>query len=107
VECGDSAHPRHRFDTYATQTSRFTPSGYVSKSYTASEIDAICPYAPELHRSYLIPVEEISGRRAIHLRIDPTRNNQERGIKWARDYELPAMSRKLQERQPSWCAANR
>ncbi len=27
-------------------------------------------------------------RSAIHLRLEPTRNNQEQGIKWARDYEL-------------------
>ena len=81
------------------QTNRFTPAGYVSTSYTAAEIDALCAYVPELHRCYLIPVEEISGRRALHLRLDPTRNNQAQGIKWARDYELRAMVRRMRPDQ--------
>jgi PD-(D/E)XK endonuclease len=81
------------------QTNRYTPAGYVSTSYTAAEIDAICAYAPELHRCYLIPVDEISGRRALHLRLDPTRNNQAQGIKWARDYELRAMILQIRSEQ--------
>jgi hypothetical protein len=70
------------------QTSRYTPSGYVTTSYTADEIDAIAAYSPELHRCFLIPIGDASSRRAFHLRLDPTRNNQAQGIKWARDYEF-------------------
>lgn len=72
-------------------TNRLTPAGYVSTSYTATEIDAVGAYSHELQRCFLIPVSEVSGRRGIHLRLDPTRNNQAQRIKWARDYELPAM----------------
>jgi hypothetical protein len=42
----------------------------------------------QLHRSFLMPIPEVAGRRGIHLRLDPTKNNQAEGIKWARDYEL-------------------
>ena len=78
----------------ALQTNRYTPSGYVSTSYTAAEIDVIAAYSPELNRGFLIPIDEASGRRAIHLRLDPTRNNQAQRIKWARDYEFaPAIDR--------------
>jgi hypothetical protein len=71
------------------QTSRYTPSGgYVTTSYTADEIDAIAAYSPDLHRCFLIPISEASERRALHLRLDPTKNNQAQGIKWARDYEF-------------------
>jgi hypothetical protein len=60
----------------------------------AAEVDVIAAYSPELHRGFLIPIDEASGRRAIHLRLDPTRNNQAHGIKWARDYEFaPAIER--------------
>jgi hypothetical protein len=76
------------------QTSRHTPGGYVRTSYTAAEVDAIAAYSPELHRGFLIPIEQASGRRSIHLRLDPTRNNQAERIKWARDYEFaPAIER--------------
>ncbi|MCW3019810.1 MAG: hypothetical protein JWN10_2118 [Solirubrobacterales bacterium] len=70
------------------QTCRHTPHGYVRTSYSAAEVDAIAAYSPELHRGFLIPISEVSGRRAIHLRLNPTKNNQAQGIKWARDYEL-------------------
>jgi hypothetical protein len=70
------------------RTNRFTPGGYVSTSYTAAEVDAIAAYSPELHRGFLIPIDEAAGRCAVHLRLDPTRNNQAQGIKWARDYEF-------------------
>jgi hypothetical protein len=73
------------------QTNRYTPGGYVSTSYTAAEIDAVAAYSPEMNCCFLIPIGEVSGRRAIHLRLDPTRNNQAQGIKWARDYELGPM----------------
>ncbi|MGP0101833.1 MAG: group I intron-associated PD-(D/E)XK endonuclease [Solirubrobacteraceae bacterium] len=69
-------------------TNRYTPGGYVSTKYTAAEIDVIAAYSPELHRGFLIPIDEASGRRALHLRLNPTRNNQAQGIKWARDYEF-------------------
>jgi hypothetical protein len=70
------------------QTSRCTPGGYIRTSYTAAEVDTIAAYSPELHRGFLIPIGEVSGRRSIHLRLDPTKNNQAEGIKWARDYEF-------------------
>jgi hypothetical protein len=70
------------------QTSRHTPGGYVKACYTAAEVDVIAAYSPELHRGFLIPIEEVSGRRSIHLRLDATKNNQAEGIKWARDYEF-------------------
>jgi PD-(D/E)XK endonuclease len=73
------------------KTSRYTPGGYVTTGYTPAEVDAIGAYSPELNRCYLIPISEVSGGRAVHLRLDPTRNNQAQGIRWAADYELEAM----------------
>jgi hypothetical protein len=70
------------------QTCRCTPNGYVRTRYTPREIDAIAAYSPELHRGFLIPISDVVERRSIHLRLDPTRNNQAEGIKWARDYEF-------------------
>ena len=80
------------------QTNRYTPGGYVSTSYTAAEIDAIAAYSPELHRGFLVPIDEASGRSALHLRLDPTRNNQAHGIKWAQDYEFAAGIDRLRSR---------
>jgi PD-(D/E)XK endonuclease len=78
-------------------TSRYTPQGYVRTSYSAEEIDAIGAYSPELRKCFLIPIEEMSNRRSMHLRLDPSKNNQAERIKWARDYEFDAMIARLKE----------
>src|ERR1700680_2629504 len=67
------------------QTNRYTPRGYVSRTHTAHEVDAVD--SPELNRSFLGPIDEACGRRSIHLRLDPSKNNQAEGIRWADDYE--------------------
>ncbi len=72
-------------------TNRYTPGGYVSTTYRSSEVDAIAAYSPELNSCFLIPISEVAGRSAIHLRLDPTRNNQAQRIRWASDYNFKAM----------------
>jgi hypothetical protein len=86
---------------YASQTSRHTPGGYVRTSYTAAEVDAVAAYSPQLHRNFLIPISEASGRRAIHLRLEPTENNQAQRINWARDYEFAPAIERLRSRHES------
>jgi PD-(D/E)XK endonuclease len=71
-----------------THTNRFTPHGYVSTKYTADEVDAVAAYAPRTRRCYLVPIDEVTSRRGIHLRLAPAKNNQAQGIRWARDYEF-------------------
>jgi hypothetical protein len=34
--------------------------------------------------------------RGVYLRLEATRNNQAEGVKWASDYELEPMIRRLQ-----------
>jgi hypothetical protein len=85
-------------------TSRYTPNGYVYTSYSPAEIDAVGAYSPELNRSFLVPVAEISGMRAIRLRLAATRNNQARGIRWANDYELESVIQRVQ--RSGWLAVS-
>lgn len=74
-------------------TNRYTPGGYVSTSYTSAEVDAVGAYSPDLNRCFLIPISEVSGRRGVHLRVEPAMNNQLEGIRWAEDYDFDAMIR--------------
>jgi hypothetical protein len=69
-------------------TNRLTPAGYVRTTYTAEEVDAIGVYSAQLRRCFLIPIEELAGGRGVHLRLDPARNNQAQGVRWANDYEF-------------------
>jgi hypothetical protein len=81
------------------QTSRHTPHGYVFMSYTATEIDAVVAYSPELNRCFLLPIAEVAGMRGVHLRLETPKNNQAQRIKWASDYELEPMIRDLRRAQ--------
>jgi hypothetical protein len=71
-------------------TRRIAGGKIVSRRYTETEIDAVAVYCDDLDRCYLLPVDLWSGRRQIHLRLSPTKNNQLLGINWARDFEFAA-----------------
>ena len=75
--------------------------GYLYRTYSADEVDAVAAYCDELDRCYLIPIEKAAGRRAIHLRLAPARNNQKAAINFASDYEFPGAVAQL-ARAPRW-----
>lgn len=71
-------------------TSRFTPSnGYVLTTYTADEIDAVAAYCGDLDQCFFLPIDLVAGKREIHLRLSPAKNNQQAAINYASDYEFP------------------
>jgi hypothetical protein len=75
------------------RTSRYTPGrGYVRTLYTSDEIDAIAAYCPEVDRCYVIPIASVEGRGFMHLRLEPTRNCQASGVKWASQFEFGAIA---------------
>jgi hypothetical protein len=74
------------------RTSRYTPQGYVRTLYDSTEIDAVGIYCPELERCYLLPIAEFEGQGFAHLRLARSRNNQERGVRMAAQYELGAIA---------------
>src|SRR5579884_1608974 len=55
--------------------------------YLEDEVDAFAAYCPELERCYFLDFEP---QTFVHLRLAPTRNNQAKRIRWARDYEFAA-----------------
>ncbi|MGH3091258.1 MAG: group I intron-associated PD-(D/E)XK endonuclease [Gaiellaceae bacterium] len=67
---------------------RRTANGLLHRTYTAQEIDAIAAFCPDTDRCYFLPVDLVAGRRELSLRLDPTRNGQKRGIRWADDFDF-------------------
>lgn len=51
------------------------------------EADFFGVYFPPLRKVYLVPVDEF-GPTQIRLRLEPARNGQRKGIRYATDYEL-------------------
>jgi hypothetical protein len=72
-------------------SSRRTQGGFVKRSYTADEVDAVVAYALELDRCYLMGAEVFAGRSYVQLRLAPTRNNQACGVHWAAEFELESL----------------
>jgi len=59
--------------------------GYIAK-YTG-QIEYFAVYSHEQRKTYLIPANQATGN-TMRLRLAPAKNNQEKGVKWAKDYEL-------------------
>lgn len=59
------------------------------KRYTPAEIDWIAAYDSTTGKFYYIPSAKLGehGRTNFTLRIQPSKNNQQRRINYARDYE--------------------
>jgi hypothetical protein len=83
------------------QTNRCTPRGYLSTSYTSAEVDAIAAFSPALGETFLVPIEEVPGRRALHLRLDATCNGQSKRVVWASDYAFAPTIERLRRRSAS------
>ncbi len=57
------------------------------KRYTKEEIDYFAIYCGQTAKVYLVPVEDIEGLDGS-LRVEQPANNQVKGIRWAKDYEI-------------------
>lgn len=60
---------------------RNSPRDYVG------QVDAFGVYSPDLESTYLVPLEGLGGR-GCQLRLGPPANNQVKGVRYARDYEV-------------------
>jgi PD-(D/E)XK endonuclease len=63
-------------------------NGFVDRPYTPEEVDVIAGYCRDTRRCYAVPVDRFFRRAMIQLRLGPAKNNQQRRILWARDFEL-------------------
>jgi hypothetical protein len=78
------------------QSARRCADGFIRRRYTAEEVDAIAAYSLELDRCFLIPIALVEHRPSITLRLSPCRNNQQRRVNWADDFDLAATLRRHQ-----------
>jgi len=52
------------------------------------DVECFGVYCAELNKVYLVPVDITTYLSEVGLRIDPPKNNQQKKIVWARDYEI-------------------
>ena len=68
---------------YHTRAGR---TNYSQRDYQG-QIDYFAVYCATTGKIYFVPIENVGKTRAM-LRLQPTKNNQEKGVRWAKDYEL-------------------
>jgi hypothetical protein len=73
---------------FSTQSVRANTRQVILRGYKG-EADLFLVHCPETNGIYAVPVDEAPTGHG-YLRVEPTRNGQQQGIRWARDYELPA-----------------
>ena len=61
--------------------------GKKGKVYTKQEVDLIVAYSPVTDKIYKLPASLWRGKRAVHLRYKPAKNNQTIGCILAQDWE--------------------
>jgi hypothetical protein len=74
---------------FPTRSTRANAKRVTWRTY-AGEVDAFAVHCPETDRVYIVPIDE--ARAALGtLRVTPSRNGQEKGVRWATDYELTTL----------------
>ncbi len=51
------------------------------------QCDFFAVYCGELNQIYLVPIDQVGTTKA-NLRLVPAKNNQEKYVRWAKDYEI-------------------
>jgi PD-(D/E)XK endonuclease len=54
------------------------------------QVDYFAVYCPETGGVYLVPIADLTARVLGTLRVEPSRNNQAKGVRYAADYEVAA-----------------
>jgi hypothetical protein len=70
---------------------RRTSRGMSVRGYTRQEIDGVAAYCATLRRCFFLPVALVDGRKHVHLRLRPAKNNQRAAINWADAFEFSAI----------------
>lgn len=71
-----------KFNTSSTEWYK----GHRRKNYKG-QIDYFGIYCPELDKSYLVPFDIMAETQGL-LRVNPTKNNQSKLVRWSQDYEI-------------------
>lgn len=60
---------------------------HIRKGYVG-EADYFGVYSPDTGKVYLVPVKDVPPCSKGKLRLEIAKNNQQKGVRWAKDYEI-------------------
>ena len=59
----------------------------MTRRHYQGDVEYFAVYSPDTDKVFLIPIDHV-GTTQANLRLFPTANNQEKNVRWAKDYEL-------------------
>lgn len=68
-----------------SRTHSNTSAKQTSRTYTSDDIDWLAVYCPDTDECYYVHSSAL-GQESFQLRVTPTKNNQNNGVRWAKDY---------------------
>jgi hypothetical protein len=92
VQCKIARRRRDVIDLKARTCRRVAGGGYLRRTYSADEVDAVAAYCPDIDRCYFVPIDAFPKSGCLYLRLAPSKNNQQVGLNWASNYELGAIA---------------
>ena len=60
---------------------------FILEALHRGQIDYFAVYSPDTKKVYLVPIDHV-GKATAYLRLIETANNQKKGVRWGKDYEL-------------------
>lgn len=93
VQCKSSRLIDEEVYEFSCRSSQSNTHSNTRRKYTSKEIDYFCTYIK--NNCYLIPINECSMTKKMRF-IEP-KNSQQKGITYAKDYELKTQLEKLQK----------
>lgn len=92
IQVKTGTYKENSYLEFATSTSHTNTQGTLNISYTANDVDFFATIYE--NQCYLIPFE-LCGKRAQRIRFIPTKNNQTKGILFAKDFKLEEIIKTL------------
>lgn len=87
IQCKCAVYHKNRGALYCMLTRKeYINKKYVNVLYKKQDVDYFALYCNELDKVYLIPFKEDTF--CITLRVDPPKNNQSKGVVYAKDFEF-------------------
>ena len=83
------------FRTHRLRAAR-RETGWVRRitDYTGA-VDFFGVYCPDNEGVYLVPISEVTTHQVCCLRVEAARNNQNKRIRWAKEYEVVPLAARL------------
>jgi hypothetical protein len=91
VQCKNGKLIKGAVMFYACSVDSRSQKGRCIRKGYRGQVEAFGVYCPDNGEVYFVPVEDVPTTGCC-LRVDPPRNHQKKGIRWAKDYRIDSAS---------------